>query len=100
MGAILGAFIGMLDLWLFKVDAAHFWAAVAAGSTYMAILAVFGAHFQRGGGMTLLGAVSGFVAAIVWWTIAVHTQDSFALAAISGVCFGSAYVWSEARKGP
>ena len=97
---ILGAVVGVLEVWFFKHDIAHFWAAVVAGPMYMTTLAVLTDRLQLAGGKTLLGAVSGLLAAIVWWAIAVHTADAFVLAAVAGVFFGSAYVWSEARKGP
>jgi hypothetical protein len=38
--------------------------------------------------------------AIVWWVIAIRAADAFVLVAVAGVRFGSAYAWSEARKGP
>ena len=100
MGAVFGALIGVLQLLIFKSDAAYVWAAAAAGATYMSMLAVLGRRFRLAAGMMPLGALSGFIAAIVWWTIAVHTTDSFVLAAVAGVCFGSVYVWSEARAKP
>lgn len=99
-GVILGAIAGVLDVWVFKQDITHLWAAVVAGPTYMITLAVLTDRLQLAGGKTLLGAVSGLLAAMVWWAIAVHTADAFVLAAAAGACFGSAYVWSEARKGP
>lgn len=99
-GVILGVVVGVLEVWVFTRDIAHFWAAVVAGPTYMIMLAVLTDRLQLAGGKTLLGAVSGLLAAIVWWAIAVHTADAFVLAAVAGACFGSAYVWSEARKGP
>lgn len=52
------------------------------------------------GGKILLGAVSGLLAAIVWWAIAIRAADAFVLVAVTGVWFGSAYAWPEARKGP
>lgn len=100
MGTVFGALIGVLQLLIFKSDAAHVWAAAAAGATYMSLLAVLGRRFRLAAGMMPLGALSGLIAAIVWWTIAVHTTDSFVLAAVAGVCFGSVYVWSEARTKP
>ena len=99
IGAFLGAAVGVLVVWFFKHDVAHFWAAVVAGSMYMTTLAVLTDRLQLAGGRTLLGSVSGLLAAIVWWAIAVRTADAFVLAAIAGICFGSAYVWSETWKG-
>jgi hypothetical protein len=85
---------------LFKHDLAHFVAAVVAGPLYMMLLALLIDRLQLAGGKTLLGAVSGLFAAIVWWAIAVRAADQFVLAAVAGACFGAVYVWSEVRKKP
>jgi uncharacterized membrane protein (UPF0136 family) len=99
-GAILGALVGALVVWFFKRDIVHLWASVVAGALYMTTLAVLTDRLQLVGGKTLLGAGSGLLVAIVWWSIADCTVDAFAVAAISGICFGSVYVWSEVRKSP
>ncbi|NOT22330.1 MAG: hypothetical protein HOP22_06340 [Nitrospiraceae bacterium] len=41
------------------------------------------------GGGILLGAVSGLLAAIVWWAIVIRAANVFV--AVAGVWFGSAY---------
>jgi hypothetical protein len=48
----------------------------------------------------VLGAVAGFLTAIVWWAIAVRATEQFVFAAVAGACFGAVYVWSEVRKKP
>jgi hypothetical protein len=99
VGVILGAIVGGVVMWFFEYDITHFWASVVTGALYMTALPVLTDCLQLAGGRILLGAVSGLLAAIVWWAIAVRTADAFVLAAIAGICFGSAYAWSEARKG-
>jgi hypothetical protein len=99
-GLILGAIAGAIELWILNHDLAHFLAAVVAGPLYMALLVVLVERLRPAGGKVLLGSVSGVVAAIVWWAIAVQATDQFVLAAVAGGCFGAAYVWSESRKRP
>jgi hypothetical protein len=99
-GVILGAVAGVIQVWFFKRDLMHLWAAIAAGVVYMASWVVFTDWLRLAGGRILLGAVSGLLAAVVWWAIAVHVEDVFVQAAVAGTCFGAAYAWSEGRKGP
>lgn len=99
-GLILGAIAGAIELWILNHDLAHFLAAVVAGPLYMALLVVLVERLRPAGGKVLLGSVSGVVAAIVWWAIAVQATDQFVFAAVAGGCFGAAYVWSESRKRP
>jgi len=96
-GVLLGAILGAIQVWFFQRDITHLWAAVAAGAIYMTTWVVLTDWLQLAGGKILLGAVSGLLAAIVWWAIAVHAENAFLLAAVAGVCFGSAYAWSDQR---
>ena len=48
-GVILGAIAGVLDVWVFKQDITHLWAAVVAGPTYMITLAVLTDRLQLAG---------------------------------------------------
>lgn len=99
-GLVLGTIAGMIELWVFNHDLAHFVAAVVAGALYMSLLVVLADRFQLAGGKTVLGAVAGLLTAIVWWAIAVRATEQFVFAAVAGACFGAVYVWSEVRKGP
>ncbi|MGQ0667967.1 MAG: hypothetical protein ACT4O4_13120 [Nitrospiraceae bacterium] len=96
-GVILGAIAGVIQVWFFKRDFTNLYAAIAAGAIYMTTWVVFTDWLQLAGGKILLGAVSGFLAAILWWAITDHTVDVFLLAAVAGVCFGSAFAWSDQR---
>jgi hypothetical protein len=93
----LGAIVGGIQFWFLEQDIMHFWAAVAAGAVYMTAWVLFIDWLQLAGGKILLGAVSGLIAAIVWWAMAVRVADAFLLAAVAGICFGSAYAWSDRR---
>jgi hypothetical protein len=96
-GIILGAIAGAIQVWFFKRDLMHLWAAIAAGITYMTTWVVFTDWLRLAGGKILLGGVSGLIAAIVWWSLAIHTEDVFIQAAVAGLCFGAAYAWSDQR---
>jgi hypothetical protein len=99
-GLVLGTIAGMIELWIFNHDLAHFAAAVIAGPLYMTSLVWLTDRFQLAGGKTVHGAVAGLLTAIVWWAIAVRATEQFVFAAVAGACFGAVYVWSEVRKGP
>lgn len=99
-GIILGVIAGAIQVWFFKRDLMHLWASAAAGVVYMAAWVLFTDWLKLAGGKTLLGAVAGVLAAVVWWSIATRATDTFILAAVAGVCFGAAYAWSEGRKSP
>ena len=99
-GIILGTIAGAIQVWFFKRDIMHLWAAIAAGAVYMSTWIVFTDWLRLAGGKVLLGAVSGLIAAVVWWSLAINTEDAFIQAAVAGLCFGAAFAWSESRKGP
>lgn len=96
-GLVLGAIAGAIQVWFFKHDLMHLWAAIAAGVMYMTTWVVFTDWLRLSGGKILLGAVSGLLAAAVWWAIAVHAENAFLQAAVAGLCFGAAYAWSDQR---
>ena len=96
-GLILGAIAGAIQVWFFKRDLMHLWAAITAGAVYMITWVVFTDWLRLAGGKILLGGVSGLIAAIVWWSIAIYAEDAFIQAAVAGLCFGAAYAWSDQR---
>lgn len=96
-GIILGAIAGAIQVWFFDRDLMHLWAAIAAGVVYMTTWVAFTDWLRLAGGKVLLGAVSGLIAAIVWWSIAIHAEDAFIQAAVAGLCFGAAFAWSDRR---
>lgn len=96
-GIILGAVVGAIQVWFFKHDLMHLWASTAAGVVYMTAWVLLTDWLKLAGGKILLGGVSGLIAAVVWWSIAIHAEDAFIQAAVAGLCFGAAYAWSDRR---
>ncbi len=96
-GVLLGVIVGAIQVGFMGQDLNHLWAAMASGVIYMAAWVVLTNGFQLGGGKILLGAVSGLLAAIVWWAIAIHAENLFLTAAVAGACFGATYAWSDQR---
>ena len=96
-GIVLGAIAGAIQVWFFKRDLMHLWAAIAAGVMYMTTWVLFTDWLKLAGGKVLLGAVAGLLAAVLWWAIAVHAENAFIQAAVAGLCFGAAYAWSDQR---
>lgn len=97
IGVILGAMVGAIQVWFFKRDLSHLWAAIAAGTVYMTTWVIFTDWLRLAGGKILLGGISGLIAGIVWWSLAIHAEDAFIQAAVAGACFGAAYSWSAQR---
>lgn len=96
-GVLLGTIVGTIEVVFFNHDFYHLLAAIAAGIVYMAAWVVSIEWLQLSGGKILLGAVSGLLAAIIWWAIALHVENLFVTAAVAGACFGAAYAWSDQR---
>jgi hypothetical protein len=91
LGALAGAFIGVLELWFYAFSVRHLLAAVAAGAAYGSLLGVFGQHMmrQKVGGITL-GLIAGAFAGLVWWLLAkpeVLVAVSLALGSGLGLLF-------------
>lgn len=96
-GAILGTIAGAIQMGFFKQGVMHLFAAVAAGVVYMAAWVLLTDWLKPAGGKVLHGAVAGLVAAVLWWAIAIHTEDAFIQSVIAGACFGATYAWSDRR---
>ncbi len=96
-GLILGVIAGVIQVWFFNRDLMHLWASIAAGVTYMTTWVVFTDWLRLSGGKILLGAISGLLAAVLWWAIAVNSENAFLQASVAGLCFGAAYAWSDQR---
>lgn len=97
-GLILGSLAGAIQVWLFKRDFMYLWASMVAGVVYMAAWVTLTDWLKLAGGKIFLGGVSGLLAAIVWWAIAVPADDAFIQAAVAGTCFGAAFAWSDQRR--
>jgi hypothetical protein len=97
-GFIIGAIVGVIEVWFFGHDLSFLWAAMAAGVTYMDTRVLLTDWLQLAGGKILLGAASGLLAAVVWWVLASRADELFVRAVVAGICFGAAYAWSDHRK--
>lgn len=97
-GLIIGAIVGVIQVWLLDHDLSYLWAAMAAGVTYMGSRVLLIEWLQLAGGKILLGAASGLLAAVVWWVLASRADEMFIRAVAAGACFGAAYAWSDHRK--
>lgn len=97
-GLILGSLAGAVQVWMFKHDLMYLWASIAAGVMYMAAWVTFTDWLKLAGGKIVLGGVSGLLAAIVWWSMAVPADNAFIQAAVAGTCFGAAFAWSDQRR--
>jgi membrane associated rhomboid family serine protease len=96
-GLVLGLIAGAFQVWFLKQDFSHLWASMAAGVLYMTTWVLFTEWLRLAGGRILLGAVSGLIAAMVWWAIAMPAENVFLQAAVAGMCFGATYAWSDRR---
>ena len=96
-GLILGGLAGAVQVWFVKRGLMYLWASIAAGVVYMAAWVTFTDWLKLAGGKIALGGVSGLLAAIVWWAIAVPADNTFIQAAVAGTCFGAAFAWSDRR---
>ncbi|MFN3680679.1 MAG: hypothetical protein ACK4VP_01380 [Nitrospira sp.] len=97
-GLIIGTLVGAVQVWLWGHALFFLWAAMAAGVTYMGARVLLTDWLQLAGGKILVGAVSGLLAAVVWWMVASRADEMFVRAAAAGICFGAAYAWSDPRK--
>jgi hypothetical protein len=92
LGALAGAFLGLLELWFYEFDLAHLLAAVTAGAIWGSIVgaaAVLVApdRFKS----ALLGGSAGCVAGVVWWAIA-QPGTPLALAVCVGAALGTIFI--------
>jgi heme O synthase-like polyprenyltransferase len=95
IGALVGSFLGLLELWFYKFDLPHLLAAMLAGATFMMIIAVFVEQLQGRNVISfVIGSLSGSAASLVWWLIA-KPNTSLSLALFTGLCFGMLFIWSE-----
>lgn len=97
-GFIVGALVGVIQVWFLDYDLSYLWAAIAAGVTYMGSRVLLTDWLQLAGGKIFLGAASGLLAAVVWWALASRADELFVRAVAAGICFGAAYAWSDHRK--
>lgn len=96
-GLILGTLAGAVQVWFLNRDMVYFLASAVAGALYMGAWVLFTDWLRLAGGKIFLGAAAGFLAAVVWWAMAVQAENMFLQSAVAGMCFGAAYAWSDQR---
>ena len=95
MGAIMGAFIGALNLWFYEVSFVRLLAAISGGAAFYSLIALGSDYLEHRNLKTvLLGALAGGVAGILWWAVA-RPGTSVFLAAGVGIVSGVVIVWWE-----
>jgi len=95
LGSLIGAFIGVLELWFYEFNLRHGIAAILSGAVFGSLLGLFGSSMLRGiKGALILGAGAGGLAGVVWWVVASPTV-TIVLSIAVGVALGILFVWSE-----
>ena len=94
IGALMGAFLGLLELWFYEFDLAHFLAAIAAGATFGALIGISIPWVApERSQLVIVCSAAGCVAGIVWWLIAQPGTSigSIALAVGIGAILGTLF---------
>ena len=95
IGALVGAFIGLLELWFYEFNLRHGIAAILSGAIFGFILSLFGSTLlQKMKTALILCGCSGGLAGAVWWVIA-RPSVSILQSVIIGIALGLLFVWSD-----
>jgi hypothetical protein len=95
IGSLVGAFIGLLELWFYEFNLRHGIAAILSGAIFGSILGLFGSTMlQKTKTALILCGSSGGLAGAVWWVIARPTVGILHSVVI-GIVLGLLFVWSE-----
>jgi len=95
IGSLMGAFIGLLELWFYEFNLRHGMAAILAGGLFGAVVGVFGSSMLKKikTALILCGCTGGLAGA-VWWIVAKSSVSIFQSVAI-GIALGLLFVWSD-----
>lgn len=95
IGSLVGAFIGLLELWFYEFNLRHSVAAILSGAIFGSILGLFASTMLQKTKIALIlcGSSGGFAGA-VWWVIARPTV-SILHSVIVGIALGLLFVWSD-----
>lgn len=95
LGAIMGAFIGVLELWFYEFNLRHGIAAILAGGLFGALVGILGSSMLKKitTALILCGSAGAFAGA-VWWLTAKSSASIFQSVVI-GIALGLLFVWSE-----
>jgi heme O synthase-like polyprenyltransferase len=94
-GLVIGAFIGILELWFFEFSLRHGIAAILSGAVFGSILGIFAPFmFRKIWSTILLGAISGALAGVIWW-IVVKPDVNIMISVIVGIALACLMVGVE-----
>lgn len=69
-GLIIGAFIGLVELWFYKFTIIHAIAAICSGAVFGVVIGIFAPlTFQKIWSALLISAISGALAGVIWWIV-------------------------------
>jgi hypothetical protein len=95
IGSLMGAFIGLLELWFYEFNLRHGIAAILSGALFGTIVGIFGSSMLKkiATALILCGCAGGLAGAI-WWVIAKSSVSIFQSVAI-GIALGLLFGWSN-----
>ena len=97
--SLMGAFVGVLELWFYDFNLRHGVAAMTSGAVFGSLVGLFSSSIKNGSSRTIiLCAVFGGVSGVVWWVLAKPTV-SVLFSIGSGVVLGSLFAWGESYGG-
>ncbi|MCM3871604.1 MAG: hypothetical protein ND895_13045 [Pyrinomonadaceae bacterium] len=96
IGALIGGFVGALEIWFYEFSLVRLLSAVLAGATYFAMLGLFAPKFGKDRlKLIALSGLAAIVAAAVYWVVA-RPSSPLLLALGIGLVGGIVYAWAEA----
>ena len=97
LGALVGAFIGSLEIWFYEFSLNRLMAAILSGASFFAIIGLLAAKFAKDRSKVIaLGGFAGCVAGIAYWLVA-RPSLSLLMAGVIGSVAGIVYAWAESK---
>lgn len=94
-GLIIGAFVSILELWLFEFSIRHGIATICSGAVFGMTLGVFAPlTFRKAWSTILMGVISGALAGVIWW-IVVKPDANIMISAVVGIALACLMVGVE-----
>ena len=94
IGALVGGFIGALDIWFYEFSLNRLMAAILSGASFFAIVGLLAVRVAKDRSKVIaLGGFAGFVAGIAYWVVA-RPSSSPLLAVGIGLVGGIVYAWA------
>jgi hypothetical protein len=95
IGSLMGAFIGVLELWFYEFNLQHGIVAILSGAFFGAVVGIFGSSMlkQIKTALILCGCTGG-LAGVVWWVTAKSSVSIFQSVTV-GITLGLLFFWSD-----